>query len=108
MNDPMTTQPKVKPSAAPAPEKKKEPKPDQPKRDTPRQYFGLQSGDFLMSLADKMVKVTTLDGKVYVAVLIGVDQFNILLRLGDGSPVLMPKHAIKLLHAAPPDKPVNE
>ena len=98
------TQPNIA-KPAPADRKPKEPK-AQPEPKSPRQSFGMQSVDFLLTLQDMPVQVTTLDGKQYTAVLVGVDQFNILLRLKNGMIAMMPKHAIKLLRAAP-DKPAS-
>ena len=62
-------------------------------------YWGLGARDFYRALADKPIKITALDGKLYGGTLIGVDQYDIVIRQANGLTILFPKHAVKYLHA---------
>ncbi len=57
----------------------------------------ISSREFYDAIHDKLVRVTTTDGKIYTATLVGVDQYDLVLKQGDGALILMPKHAIKLI-----------
>ena len=65
----------------------------------PSAYWGLSSHEFYRGLANKPVKITALDGKLYGGTLVGVDQYDLFLRQANGLTLLFPKHAIKYLHA---------
>lgn len=59
--------------------------------------WGISSREFYDAAQNKPVRVTTLDGKIYTATLVGVDQYDLVLKQGDGALILMPKHAVKLI-----------
>jgi hypothetical protein len=67
-------------------------------------YWGMRTQDFYRALANKSIKITALDGKLYSGTLIGVDQYDLVIRQVNGLTILFPKHAIKYLHgdATPP------
>ena len=57
--------------------------------------WGMTSAEFYAGLRDKPVQIVTMDGKVYKGQLVGVDQYDLILKQSNGMLVLMPKHAIK-------------
>ena len=63
----------------------------------PATGWGISTREFLEQAQNQLVRVTTLDGKTYPATLVGVDQYDLVLKQGDGALILMPKHAIKLI-----------
>jgi sRNA-binding regulator protein Hfq len=69
-------------------------KKQQPK---PPEKWGVSSAEFFWDRREKTIKIVTLDGKVYEGLLLGVDQYDIIFRQGDGALVLMPKHSIKYI-----------
>lgn len=62
-------------------------------------HWGVSAHEFYRTLADKPVKITALDGKLYAGTLIGVDQYDIVIRQANGLIILFPKHSVKYLHA---------
>ncbi len=64
---------------------------------TPRTW-GMTSADFYTALQDKPCAITTLDAKAYRGVLVGCDQYDLMLKQSAGI-VLITKHAIKLVTA---------
>ena len=62
-------------------------------------YWGLGANDFYRSLANKPIKLTALDGKLYSGTLVGIDQYDLLVRQANGLTILFAKHALKLVHA---------
>lgn len=62
--------------------------------------WGVSARDFFATMQRQVVRVITLDGKVYTATLLGVDTYDLVLQQNDGHWVLMPKHAIKLITVA--------
>lgn len=65
----------------------------------PSPYWGLGTHGFYRELANKPIKIAALDGKLYSGTLVGVDQYDLLIRQANGLTLLFPKHAIKYLHA---------
>ncbi len=65
----------------------------------PSPYWGLGANDFYRGLANKPVKIIALDGKIYAGTLVGVDQYDLTLRQANELVILVPKHAIKYVHA---------
>jgi len=61
----------------------------------PPKTWGMSADEFFYALKEKPVQVGTTDGKVYAGTLIGVDTYDIIIRLSNGHPALIPKHAIK-------------
>lgn len=68
-----------------------------PTNDKPTTVWGISSREFYDAVQNKPVRVTTMDGKIYTVTLVGVDQYDLILKQGDGALILMPKHAIKLI-----------
>ena len=48
-------------------------------------------------LRDQAITITATDGKVYTMTLVGVDQYDLILRQKDGTLTVMPKHVIKFI-----------
>jgi sRNA-binding regulator protein Hfq len=63
----------------------------------PAHVWGVSSREFFDAMQNKPVRVTSIDGKVYAATLIGLDLYDLILKQSDGALILMPKHAIKLI-----------
>ncbi len=61
--------------------------------------WGMTSADFYEALRDKPAQIVTLDGKIYKGQLVGVDQFDLILKQSHGAVLLIPKHAIKYVQA---------
>lgn len=68
-------------------------------RATPR-TFGMMSSEFYADLQGRPVVIALMNGKTYGGDLIGVDQYDVLVRQASGLLLLIPKHAVALLHAA--------
>jgi len=67
--------------------------------------WGMSAAEFYAGLRDKPVQIVTLDGKIYKGQLVGVDQYDLLLKQAKGIVILIAKHAIKFVQA---DVPVND
>ncbi len=61
--------------------------------------WGVNSAEFYSALRDKPIRITALDAKSYAGVLVGIDQYDLVIRLANGLVVLFPKHSVKYLHA---------
>ncbi len=59
--------------------------------------WGTTSAEFYAELQNKSVQIVTMDGKIYKGLLVGVDQYDLILKLKNGMLILMPKHAIRLV-----------
>ena len=64
----------------------------------PALYWGLCGRDFYATLCDKPTKITAADGTVYQGVLVGQDQYDLLIRQWNGLTLLFAKHSIKFVH----------
>lgn len=64
--------------------------------------WGMTSAEFYTGLRDKPVQIVTMDSKVYKGQLVGVDQYDLLLKQTNGVTILIAKHAIKLVQADTP------
>ena len=65
----------------------------------PSPYWGLGANEFYRSLANKTIKITALDGKLYNGTLVGVDQYDLFVRQANGFTILFAKHGLKFVHA---------
>jgi hypothetical protein len=63
----------------------------------PTFVWGVTAREYFDTVQNKPVRVTTVDSKVYSATLVGVDLYDIVLKHEDGTLILMPKHAIKMI-----------
>lgn len=63
----------------------------------PLSTWGIATRDSFAAVQNKVIRVTTLDGKTYVATLLGVDTYDLVLKQNDGAWFLIPKHAVKLI-----------
>ena len=63
----------------------------------PAHVWGMSAREFYDALQNKLVRITTIDGKVYTATLVGLDLYDLILKQSDATFILMPKHAIKLI-----------
>jgi sRNA-binding regulator protein Hfq len=61
----------------------------------PAHVWGVSAREFFDAVQNKPVRITTIDGKIYSATLIGLDLYDLILKQGDGVLILIPKHAIK-------------
>lgn len=66
---------------------------------TPR-TFGMTAAEFCAALQGKSVRLELIGGKAYVGTLEGCDQYDLILKQASGLMLMVPKHAIALLHAA--------
>lgn len=71
-------------------------------------YWGLGANDFYRSLANKPIKLTALDGKLYSGTLVGIDQYDLFVRQTNGLTILFAKHALKFVHADTSDVNVSK
>jgi sRNA-binding regulator protein Hfq len=67
--------------------------------DPPSPYWGRDQAAFLAGLQDKPVAIAFLDGKGFRGTLVGVDPYNLFVQ-SNGREVMVPKHAIRYIHAA--------
>jgi hypothetical protein len=72
----------------------------------PTPYWGLSANDFYRTLANKPIKITAMDGKLYSGTLIGIDQYDLFIRQANGLTILFAKHALKFVHADA-SEPIN-
>jgi|GEM_PF-1773568 sRNA-binding regulator protein Hfq len=69
----------------------------------PSPYWGVRAHDFYRGLANKPIKIVALDGKHYGGTLVGVDQYDLVIRQANGLTILFPKHAVRYVQADTPD-----
>jgi len=67
--------------------------------------WGVSSAESYNGLRDKPVQVVSTDNKLYRGVLVGVDQYDLILKQTSGAVILFAKHAVKFIQA---DAPVQE
>ena len=68
---------------------------------TPKTW-GIASAEFYVGLRDRPAQIVTMDSKVYKGLIVGVDQYDLLLKQPSGATILIAKHAIKLVQADSP------
>lgn len=68
----------------------------------PAKMWGMTTAEFYAGLRDKPVQIVTMDGKLYKGLLVGVDQYDLLLKQTGGVTILIAKHSIKLVQADVP------
>lgn len=66
---------------------------------TPRTW-GMTAAEFYAGLQGKAINVTTIDAKIYGGFLVGLDQYDLLIRTPAGVVMLIAKHAIKVVTPA--------
>jgi hypothetical protein len=76
-----------------------------PESSQPAACWGLRTSEFYSTLRNKPIKITALDGKLYSGTLVGVDQYDLVIRQANGLTILFPKHAVKIVHADASDVP---
>jgi sRNA-binding regulator protein Hfq len=78
--------------------------PDEQQPQPPRLpgHWGLNSAPFFNGRREPPMKVALLDGQLLSGVRVGVDPYNVFLRQTSDLGVMIPKHAVKYGHAAPP------
>ncbi|HEY77282.1 MAG TPA: hypothetical protein G4O00_14090 [Thermoflexia bacterium] len=66
----------------------------------PQQVWGKRSAEFYADLQGKKVRVSTVTGKVYSGVLVGVDTYDLIIRQDSGLEVLITKGSVVYVHRA--------
>lgn len=66
---------------------------------TPKTW-GMTAAEFYAALQGKPVRVELIGGKAFAGELLGVDQYDLMIKQSSGLVLLIPKHAFALLHAA--------
>jgi hypothetical protein len=75
--------------------------PPEPPR--PPGNWGLPAAQCLCGRREPAIKVSRLDSKGYSGILVGLDPYNLFICQPNERVLMIPKHAIKHCHAAPPE-----
>ena len=60
----------------------------------PREHWGVSTAEFYAALQSKQITIALIDGKACAGEFVGVNRYDLIVKLGDRRQMLTPKHAV--------------